>query len=208
MRTTLYLDPNTLEKIHNDDFPTIRQILDEIHSRGDIDIALFSSTKDHRFYLNFIERHALYELIDGIQYTTNLEKRGVLREFDIIADDREEVYTQTTHIVLKESLLELVRWFVPDSKLLDDVWCLINSAWFINSMERTMETIEVRKILVPVIENGIGVDAHIPDYLEVEGIFVDLYTELKNDDSKTTAEKFGFTVNKDPSGKFHFSYKG
>ena len=197
MRTRLYIDPEIIEKTHKNGYPTIRQIFDEIKNKGNVNICLFTDNKDVSVFDDFINKHLIKDLIYHKQNTLKINTPS---PFDIIADTREDVLSQTTHITLKEDLMAIIRWFVPGSNLLDPTWCLINSSSFILDMEKTMDYIDLRKIILKEKNT-------IPDYLVVESIYATLHKILIRNPELRILNNGNFYAERYKNNMFTFYYK-
>lgn len=202
MRTRLYLDPEILTKLSsNEDYPTTRQILEELHSQGNLDIILWTSADNSHNLKEYIQEHYLEHIVMGVIESHTITNPS---ECDVIADTRPEILKLSNPIILKDSLAPLLRYFVSESKLLDPVYVAINSAEFIGTLQNILEYFEAENITLDLNDG----DFRSPHYLEIEEIFIELMRELQKDDTLTMAShKDGFVVTIKEDGKFDFLYE-
>lgn len=198
MRIRLYLDPEQIEKyLIQSDFPTIRQVLEEIYSTGNVNIILFSE-RSLDYINSFIYNNYLDGLIYRIQPTLKIYDPT---DGDIIADTREEILEQSNHISIINGYKPLLKWLCPNSKLLDDSWCLINSKFFIETVDDILAYLLTNNKKIP---NEFG-DLIDPEYLRVEKILVMLYNILKSTPEMVKTQYHGFSiVRKDNKYSFHY----
>ena len=196
MRIRLYFDPEVLARLtEEDEYPTLRQVLDEVSSAGNVDICLFSETTDETMFKRFIEEYDLEGLV--LAYQPGLSIKSVAPT-DIIADDRDEVLRQTNSIRLHQNLFPLIKWFVSDSPLLDPIYRELNSARFISMASDIMDELS---------DPNSSVDHICMDYLSIEQIYTELLEIMEASPDLTCISKFGYTV-KRQNGKYIYDYEG
>lgn len=201
MRIRLFMDPDVIEDhLVTGDYPSVRQILDELYSSGNADLGLFS-TEGLQYIEQFIEENNLDTLI---RYRVDSSERDITLDADIIADVRPELLEVTTaSIDITDGYEPLVRWFCPNSKLLDDEWCLINSSDFIDDVDTALNDLDDDQYITSV--DGTEVKA---SYLEVEKIFVFLHRLLKSDEEHMHEVRLGdFSATRTDEGVY-FNYEG
>lgn len=196
MRMRLYLDPEVVIGLtEEDEYPTIRQIIDEISSAGNVDVCLFSSTEDSPKFEKFIKDYNLEGLVLSYQRGLDILDNS---ESDIVADVREEVLGQTTSIRLFNNLLPLVKWFVPQSRLLDPIYRELNSGRFINAAEGILDYIGIQGELDK---------EYSMDYLGVEHIYRELLEIMEENPALSVISKYGFTIKK-VNDKYQYEFEG